>query len=205
MKSQVLTFAKDPTKYIAPSWAELAQLAFEVAKKIIADNKEFDRLVTLSKGGWSMTCSMVDLLGIDLVASLGVKFYTGIDERLDRPFVYQDLPKDVKNQRVLLFDDVADTGRSLVFAKKYLKRKQVKSITTATLYYKPHSKYKPDYFAAETSAWIIFPYDVRGTIRTLSSNWGKSQVAKTEMRRRFRKLGLRLEWIDYFMKLESKP
>lgn len=205
MSPKLLTFANDQTKYIAPSWTELAQLAFEVAKKIIADDKKFDRLVTLSKGGWSMTCSMVDLLGIDAVASLGVKFYTGIDERLKKPMVYQDLPKDVKGQRVLLFDDVVDTGRSLVFAKEYLlKKMKVKSVTTAALYYKPHSDYKPDYFAATTSAWIIFPYDVRGTISTLMTKWAQSQVSKTEMKRRFRKLGLKPEWTDYYLKLEVK-
>ncbi|MBI2009990.1 MAG: phosphoribosyltransferase [Candidatus Chisholmbacteria bacterium] len=204
MSSKLLTFAKDPTSYIAPSWGELAKLAFEVAKKIIADKRKFDRLVTLSKGGWSMTCSLVDLLQIPLVASLGVKFYTGIDERLEKPTVYQDLPKDVKGQRVLLFDDVADTGRSLVFAKDYLARMKVKSVTTATLYYKPHSEYKPDYFAAETSAWILFPYDVRGTIRTLGAKWGKTSIAQTEMKRRFKQCGIDEEWIDYFLKLEVK-
>jgi len=54
------------------------------------------------------------------VASIGVKFYAGIDERLEQPLIYQDLPVSVRGERILLFDGVADRGISLQYTSEYL-------------------------------------------------------------------------------------
>ena len=72
MKFKVIKFPGEKTTFIAPTWDEMNQLAFEVSQKIIKDKKKFDRIVTLAKGGWPMTRSMVDFLSVDKVASIGV-------------------------------------------------------------------------------------------------------------------------------------
>ena len=136
MKFKVIKFPGEKTTFIAPTWDEMNQLAFEVSQKIIKDKKKFDRIVTLAKGGWPMTRSMVDFLSVDKVASIGVKFYGGINQKLTRPQIYQDLPEPIKGERILLFDDVADSGGSLEFVQQRLLKFHPKSITTATLLYK---------------------------------------------------------------------
>lgn len=189
MDTQTHTFPNDPVTYISPSWKDMEQLAFAVSQKILQDGKTFDRIVTLAKGGWPMTRSLVDFLSISEVASIGVKFYKGINERLNMPEIYQDLPVSVTGERVLLFDDVADTGESLEFTQNYLLEHGVAEVTTATVYYKPHSRLKPDFYGAETSAWIIFPYDAVEMIGVLGKKWQEQGCEKSESQHRFEQLG----------------
>lgn len=193
-------FVGDDVEYSAPSWSDLQNLAFEIATNIHASLKKFDRVVTLAKGGWPMTRCLIDFLDIAEVASIGVKFYSGINERFDRPHIYQDLPVSVSGERLLLFDDVADTGTSLQFTKHYLlEYRGVQEVTTATLIYKPHSIITPDFYGSETSAWVIFPYDVSDMITILTDRWHKQGISKTEMEERFVCLGFKPEWIKYFL------
>ena len=188
-----VSFPKEEITYITPSWQDLDQLAFELSRKISQSGKQFDRIVTLAKGGWPMSRSLVDYLEIHEVASVGIKFYAGINTRYKHPHVYQNIPVAVVGERVLLFDDVADTGESLKFAVDYLKMQGVGSVTTATLFYKPHSGYKPDFYAYKTSDWIIFPYDAVEAIRLLKPKWEKAGVDKAEIKERFRRLGVKDE------------
>lgn len=65
---------------------------------------------------------------------------------------------------ILLVDDIADTGVTLAkYAHQvqlYDAEKRKHKITTATLFYKPHSEFKPDYYVDETNNWIVFPWEV---------------------------------------------
>lgn len=187
-------------KFETPSWQRLDELAFKLAQQICSNNCHFDRIVTLAKGGWPMTRSLVDYLEIEHVASIGIKFYAGINQRLKTPIIYQELPVSVKNEHVLLFDDVADTGESLIFAKDHLLTQGVKSVTTATLCYKPHSKITPDYFAATTEDWIIFPYDAVETIKTLSGKWKKESLSQQQITEKLLSLGIREDVLNWFTK-----
>ncbi len=201
MNFKVIKFPGEETTYIAPSWDELNNLAFKISQAIINDKKHFDRIVTLAKGGWPMTRSMVDFLGVNKVASIGVKFYArGIYKKLDRPKIYQDLPEKITGEDILLFDDVADSGGSMEFVHQYLSRQQPKSITTATLLYKPWSTFLPDYYGAETDAWIHFPYDaVQDGIKLLAKKWLGQGLGETEVKKRLEKLGTDPDWVKFYL------
>lgn len=199
MSFKVIKFKGEQTSFIAPTWNELNELAFKISQKIIKDKKKFDRIVTLAKGGWPMTRSMVDFLGVEKVASIGVKFYGGIYKKSERPKIYQDIPEPIQGEKILLFDDVADSGGSLTFVEKHLWQKGVKSITTATLLYKPWSTFKPDYFGAETDAWIHFPYDaVQDGINLLARKWQKQKISEVEIKRRLKSLGTNPDWVKFY-------
>ncbi|NCO12289.1 MAG: hypothetical protein AUJ41_03270 [Candidatus Pacebacteria bacterium CG1_02_43_31] len=200
MSLQTIKFKSENFSYIAPTWDEMQNLAFEISKKIIEDGRKFDRIVTLAKGGWPMTRSLVDYLQVDEVASIGVKFYGGINSRLGKPIIYQDLPISVTDESVLLFDDVADSGESLKFVSDYLQKRNVGKITTATLFYKPQSCVKPNYYGAETSDWIIFPYDAVESVKVLGRKWAGLGLDLVEIKKRFFELGFNKNLIEYFYK-----
>jgi len=62
--------------------------------------------------------------------------------------------------KVLLVDDLADSGKTLLGVSEKLKTfKAITQLKTATLIVKPISLFKPDYFVVEDSRWIIFPYE----------------------------------------------
>ena len=197
-------FPGDKISYIAPTWSDLNLLTFEVAKKVLSSEWRPDRVVTLAEGGWAMTRSLVDYLAVSDVASMGVKFYSGINKRLEKPEIYQDLPIEVAGEKILLFDDVADTGHSLKFAKEVLIERGAKEVRTATIFYKPHSIVKPDYFASETTSWIVFQYECVETARMLEPKWQKQGVSEDEIITRLGKLGLPREAYIHYKKLDSK-
>ena len=191
-------FKNDSIQYISPSWNQLDQLVFKISKKMLADGVTFDRIVTLAKGGWPLARPLFDYMGAKEIATIGLRYYSGINERNKKPEVYQDISEDLTDETVILFDDVADTGESLEFAIQYLQSRGVKKIYTATLFYKPHSSLKPDYYGKETVDWIIFPYELRETISVLVDKWESEGVDETKIIERFVYLGFSRAMVEYF-------
>jgi hypoxanthine phosphoribosyltransferase len=90
---------------------------------------------------------------------MNVEFYTNVDERLDVPVV---LPPtldvvDLRGLRVLIADDVADTGKTLELVQREVAG-HVAEARSAVLYCKPRSLIVPEYVWATTSRWINFPW-----------------------------------------------
>ena len=199
MQFDQIIFEQDSARYIAPSWRDLDQLTFELATKIIESGEQFDLVVALAKGAWPMSRTLVDYLAIPQLVSLGIRFYSGINQRLSEPEVYQDLPVSVEGKKVLLFDDVADTGESLIFASDYLLEQGASQFKTATLFFKERSAITPDYFASIINAWIIFPFEVREMMQLLKNNWQEQGIAETEIQQRLKKLHFPEKIIKYYI------
>jgi hypothetical protein len=73
----------------------------------------------------------------------------------------------VAKKKVLIVDDVADSGNSLKVVKEHVLQQGAETAKVATLYYKPWSVVKPDYYEKETSKWIVFPWDRKETVRRI--------------------------------------
>lgn len=155
-------------KYLAPSWDEIYDLMVDLGRKIKESKFKPDVIVGVSRGGWPPARIMSDLLSNPNLANMKVEFYKDIGVRSKRPRITQPVTSDVQNKKVLVVDDVADSGQSLRAVRNHLRRKGTDEIRVCTIYYKPHSIYIPDYFAKRTSSWIIFPWERVETIRLLS-------------------------------------
>ena len=193
---QKISFEADKAKYITPSWNDLDSLTLQVAQKIIKAKINFDLVIALAKGAWPMSRSFLDYTNIKELASLGIKFYSGINEKLTKPNIYQEIPIDVKNKNVLIFDDVADTGESLAFTQNYLLKKGASKVKTATLFLKPWSTVIPDFYSTTTDAWIIFPFEKREMKNLLGKNWKQNGQNQKEILKRYAKLGFNEEIIN---------
>ncbi|NPE06981.1 MAG: phosphoribosyltransferase [Asgard group archaeon] len=141
------------------SFDEIWEMVYELYKKIKSSDFTPDVIVAITRGGFVPSRIISDLLGIKYVTTIGVEFYTNINETLQEPKLTGKFCYKVKNKKVLLIDDVSDTGKSLEFVLKYLKKKKVKDIKTATIHYKPKSIFKPDFYIGETSNWIVYPWE----------------------------------------------
>ena len=90
---------------------------------------------------------------------MNVEYYTGVDERLEVPMILPPTPElvDVEHARVLIADDVADTGHTLALVKEFCTGK-VAEVRCAVLYEKPRSVVKCEYVWRRTDLWIEFPW-----------------------------------------------
>jgi hypoxanthine phosphoribosyltransferase len=154
-------------EYIKPSWDEIEEITKKLAENIKKSRFKFDWIVGISRGGLVPARLLSDYLDCSKVAIMRVEFYENVGKTKDFPRITQPVGVSLKGKNVLLVDDVADTGRSLVVAKDHIKRKGAKEIKIATLHYKPISIFKPDFYVIETSAWIIYPWEKRETERML--------------------------------------
>jgi uncharacterized protein len=136
-----------------------------------------DIIVAIARGGLISARILTDLLETAELATIQVQFYVGIAQTKEEPTLKQALTFQVNGKKVLLVDDIADTGKSLQFAKNYLQQQGAAEIKTVTLYLKPKSITTPDYYEKQTSNWIVFPWDTKETIRKIiQKQQGKRQV-----------------------------
>ncbi|MGB9719216.1 MAG: phosphoribosyltransferase [Candidatus Anstonellales archaeon] len=155
-------------EFIKPSWDEIEELTKKLAEKIKKSRFRFDWIVGISRGGLLPARLVSDYFDCPQLAIMRIEFYKSIGKTKDFPRITQPVQVNVKGKNVLVVDDVADTGQSLVVAKEHLKRKGAKEVRIATLHYKPTSSaIKPDFYVAKTSAWIVYPWEKRETERML--------------------------------------
>ena len=118
-------------------------------------NKPFDTILGISRGGLTMAHMLGEYYDIRKVYAINSIGYEGM-VKLDSLKVYNvpDL-SDVKH--LLIVDDISDSGDTLVEVEQVLREKYPHvTIYTATLFYKPTSKYKPTWWVKEPKGWIDF-------------------------------------------------
>jgi uncharacterized protein len=167
-------------KFIAPSWESIFSKSVELAEKVRAGNKisTFDLIVGVSRGGLVVTRLMSDLLAIDNVHIVRSEYYSDMGKRRSKPVITQKLQTSILKKKVLLVDDVADSGESLIVIKKYLLSKHPGLLSLATLYMKPWTKIVPDFWAAKTDAWIVFPWERYEVLRSLLGKRGGQDLLR---------------------------
>ena len=141
------------------TWNELGIGSRVLADQVAADDFQPDFILGISRGGLLVAGALAYALGVKNTFTMSVEFYTGIDERLDMPMILPPVPHlvDLHEARVLIADDVADTGQTLVLVKDFLEGK-VAEVRIAVLYEKPRSVVQSEYVWERTDRWIVFPW-----------------------------------------------
>ena len=93
-------------------WGELGTAARALATQVHDDGFAPDLVLGIARGGLLVAGALGYALGVKNTFTMNVEFYTGIDERLDMPMILPPVPElvDLERERVLIADDVADTG-----------------------------------------------------------------------------------------------
>jgi hypoxanthine phosphoribosyltransferase len=150
-----------------PSWHQIYDLLLNLASTVRKTGFEPEIIVGVSRGGWPPARVMSDLLENPKLANVAAEFYIGVAETNGKPIITQPVSVSVKGKKVLVVDDVADTGESLRLVRSHLEEQGATEVKTATIYYKPWSVIIPDYYEKETRSWIIFPWERKETVRKI--------------------------------------
>ena len=105
----------------------------------------------------------------------------------------------VEGKKVLVVDDVADTGKSLALVKTHLKEEGATEMKIATIYYKPWSIVVPDWFERKTSRWIIFPWERKETVKSVIKQFREQGKSIEEAREKLVSSGLDRKLIERFL------
>jgi hypoxanthine phosphoribosyltransferase len=146
-------------------------MLLDLARQIRRDHYEPEIVVGVSRGGWPPARIMSDLLQNPNLANMRVEFYRDIGVRNKKPRITQPVTMEVVGKRVLVVDDVSDTGHSLRVVANHLRRKPVEELRVCTIYMKPNSVFRPDYYSRTTSKWIIFPWERLEAVHLISKRF----------------------------------
>lgn len=143
-------------KPVLMSWAEVEKAVAALANMV---RREFnpDIIVGIARGGLIPAVRLSHLLEDRLMRVIHVKYYEDIDIRKEKPEIWSDVRK--LEGRVLVVDDVADTGGTLGVVLDHIKQRTKGEVKVATIAWKPRSSVKPDFYVFEADKWIVFPWE----------------------------------------------
>jgi hypoxanthine phosphoribosyltransferase len=156
--------------YEVPTWNQIYEMLLCQAQKIKTQNYKPDLIVAIARGGAVPARILSDLLETPNLSFMQIEFYINISQTLQEPILKQTLTTNVAGKKILLIDDISDTGKSLKLAKTHLQHQGAIEIKTATLYEKPQSITTPDFYEKQTNNWVVFPWDIKETLRKIIHN-----------------------------------
>jgi len=152
------------------SWERFGDAAYELAHAVHADGFEPDLILGIARGGLPVAGALGYALGVKNLWTMNVEYYTGVDERLDVPLILPPVPMlvDLEEARVLIADDVADTGHTLRLVQEFCAGK-VAEVRSAVLYEKSRSVVSCEYVWRRTDLWIDFPWSAREPVTAVAA------------------------------------
>jgi len=147
------------------SWERFGSATRELARSVVDSGYEPEMVIAIARGGLVPAGALAYAIGIKAAGTLNVEFYSDIEETLPDPVVLEPLldTDAVIGKRLLVVDDVADSGRTLHLVLGLLRR-HTPEVRSAVLYTKPRTIVRPDYSWRETDRWINFPWSTQPVI-----------------------------------------
>jgi hypoxanthine phosphoribosyltransferase len=141
------------------TWEQVAALSEDLAAAIKKSGFQPDYLIGIASGGLIPLALVAGMLNIKNILTVSVGSYDGKKQREFKLIYFPTI--DLKGKKILLIDEVSETGQTLervtnIFKEKY----QPAEIRTATLVVNAKSsKFYPDFYSLETDEWTVFPWE----------------------------------------------
>ncbi|MFI8180467.1 phosphoribosyltransferase [Actinacidiphila glaucinigra] len=147
------------------TYEAFGQAVRDLARTIADDGFAPDIVLSIARGGVFVAGGLAYALDCKNIHLVNVEFYTGVGTTLDMPVMLAPVPNviDFSDKKVLIADDVADTGKTLKLVRDFC-AEHVAEVRSAVIYEKSQSLVKCDYVWKRTDEWINFPWSVDGPV-----------------------------------------
>ncbi|KKS66403.1 MAG: Phosphoribosyltransferase [Parcubacteria group bacterium GW2011_GWC2_42_6] len=144
----------DVMKKIKYTWRQFQRDAEKLAGLVPKD--KYNCIVGISLGGVPLAALIGKIIGQKKFYTIGYHGYRGTKKQ---PVIKKTISynPDLKNKKILLVDDISDTGRT--FKKAYGDLSKNNKVVSAALHIKPKTAFIPDYWLHRTEKWIQYPWD----------------------------------------------
>ena len=143
-----------------PTWDELHEDMKQIVKKIKKDNFHPDIVIALSRGGFVPARVICDLLIIKDLVSIKVDHWGVTAAKDGKAHLRYPIDVDLSGKKVLIVDDITDSGESMILAKEFVKKLNPKEIKTTVIFNIKNSKFVPDYYSKEIDwIWVMWPWN----------------------------------------------
>ncbi|MDH3545995.1 MAG: phosphoribosyltransferase family protein [Gammaproteobacteria bacterium] len=152
---------------------QLLEDSFQLGLDILESGFNPTMIIAIWRGGTPVGMAVQEILAYCGVESdhiaIRTSSYTGVDER-GKVAVHglnYIIKKICHDDRVLIIDDVFDTGNTIAAVIEELGKRArgntPEDIRVAVPWYKPsrnETNLEPDYFIHETAEWLVFPHEL---------------------------------------------
>lgn len=141
-------------------WEEVAEWSTILAEKIKDSEYNPDIIIAIARGGLVPARIVADVLGVTDLLSIKIEHWVETASHTPEAKIKYPFKLSLQDKKVLIVDDITDTGDSVELAKKYVKENfNPDEIRTATMQIIEQSaKIKPDYYALLVRDWSWFMY-----------------------------------------------
>jgi hypoxanthine phosphoribosyltransferase len=142
------------------SWSRFYRLSRILATIIHDSGFKPDIIVAIGRGGYMPARIISDFLHIMNMTAFKIEHYRGTEKK-PVALIRYPLSEGVSGKKVLLVDDVCDTGDTFELAEKHVEERiQPEEIRSAVMHFKKTSSFEPDYYAGRVFKWrwIIYPW-----------------------------------------------
>lgn len=141
------------------TWEQFGEANRALAQQVADSGYQPTIILGVARGGLLPAAAIAYSLDVKNVFTMNIEFYTGVDERLEFPVMLPPLLNavDLAGARVLVADDVADTGSTLKLVMDFC-AEHVADVRCAVIYEKSRSVVKCQYVWGRTDRWINFPW-----------------------------------------------
>ncbi|WP_246954578.1 phosphoribosyltransferase [Brachybacterium sp. Marseille-Q7125] len=144
------------------TWDRFGTATRELAQAVADSDFSPEIIIAVARGGLLPAGGLSYALGVKLSDAINVEFYTDVHETLPDPVLLAPMldTESIKGKRLLVVDDVADSGRTLALVLDLL-RDMGADARSAVLYAKSASVVDPDFVWHRTDEWIVFPWSAQ--------------------------------------------
>ncbi|GGP21406.1 phosphoribosyltransferase [Thermocladium modestius] len=146
------------------SWDEIADWARDLSSKILESGWRPDVVMAIARGGYVPARLVCDNLGVMDLVSVQVVHWPSTAQAIERAFIKHEARVDsLAGKRVLVIDDIVDTGDSISLAKEYAEKAGAGEVRSAALQWiSTVAKFKPDYYSINVTdwKWFVYPWNV---------------------------------------------
>lgn len=178
---------KDKFTCLVVDWDYAYNLCRDVSERIKAAGFMPEVIIGVARGGWYLARVLCDFFMVKDLFSLKMEHWgvtatvTGAAELkfgLD-----SEAQKKLKGRRVLIADDVTDTGDSIKFALEYVSAFEPLDVKTATMHHKTSSSFMPDFYGELMTEWrwIIYPWSVYEDMMELMEKMMEKRSGKADL------------------------
>ncbi len=144
------------------TWGRTYALARGLSLRILRDNFHPDLVIAIGRGGYVPARVVCDFLEMGALTAIKFEHWAMGAHRREEARLVFPLNVNISGKKVLVVDDVTDTGETLLHASEYLSEQNPAEIRTAVLHHKISARFYPNYFTQKVVKWrwIIYPWAV---------------------------------------------
>lgn len=165
-------------KCVLYTWDDIQKLCKKLSEKIKKSGYSPDVVVAIARGGWIPARIVCDHLDIKDLYSVKTEHWGVVATKTGEAKITQPLNVNLEGKKVLIVDDVADTGDTIRVVLEHVRELSPSDVKVAVVDYKKTSKFLPDFYAAEMEnwKWIVYPWSIKEDLRSLIEKAGAKTV-----------------------------